>query len=406
MQTLIGLLAVTGMRIGEAIRLDRSDLDLEHARLVVRNSKFGKSRQLPLHPTTIQALRGYLRRRDQLRPRVDTPALLITATGKRLDRHNVERQFRQLRRQAGLTSPARIAAAAAARHPPQLCRSHHAGQLPGRRRSRRTPRATGHLPRACRSSRELLVPVRRPRAPRARRRTARIPSHGGIAMSALAPTLQAFFIDRLIAQRHASPHTIASYRNTMRLLLEFAQDRSRTPAAQLDLGQLDADLITAFLEHLEHDRQNTVGTRNARLAAIRSLYRFASLRHPEHAALIARVLAIPTKRHDRTLITHLTDNEINALLTAPDQRTWIGRRDRAMLALAIETGLRVSELTGLTCGDTHLGAVAHIACHGKGRKDRDHPTDQAHSRGATQLARRTRRASRRSAVPNQPRQPR
>jgi integrase/recombinase XerD len=192
-------------------------------------------------------------------------------------------------------------------------------------------------------------------------------------MSALAPTLQAFFIDRLITQRHASPHTITSYRNTMRLLLKFAQARLRTPAAQLDLGQLDADLITAFLEHLEHDRQNTVGTRNARLAAIRSLYSYASLRHPEHAALIARVLAIPTKRHDRTLITHLTDTEINALLSAPDQRTWIGRRDRAMLALAIETGLRVSELTGLTSADTHLSSVAHIACHGKGRKQRVTP---------------------------------
>jgi integrase/recombinase XerD len=192
-------------------------------------------------------------------------------------------------------------------------------------------------------------------------------------MSALAPTLQAFFTDRLITQRHASPHTIASYRNTMRLLLEFAQKRLRTPAAQLDLGQLDADLIGAFLEHLEQERENTIGTRNARLAAIRSLYRYASLRHPEHAALIARVLAIPPKRHDRTLITHLTDNEINALLSAPDQRTWIGRRDRAMFALAIETGLRVSELTGLRCRDTHLGSIPHIACHGKGRKDRITP---------------------------------
>ena len=192
-------------------------------------------------------------------------------------------------------------------------------------------------------------------------------------MSALAPTLQAFFTDRLIAQRHASPHTIISYRNTMRLLLAFAQQRLRTPAVQLDLAQLDADLIAAFLEHLEHERENTVGTRNARLAAIRSLYSFASLRHPEHAALIARVLAIPPKGHDRTLITHLTDNEINALLSTPDQRTWIGRRDRTMLALAIETGLRVSELTGLKCGDTHLGDVAHIACHGKGRKDRVTP---------------------------------
>jgi integrase/recombinase XerD len=124
----------------------------------------------------------------------------------------------------------------------------------------------------------------------------------------------------------------------MRLLLEFAQHRLRTPAAQLDLAQLDADLIAAFLDHVEHKRQNTIATRNARLAAIRSLYTFASLRHPEHASVIARVLAIPPKRHDRTLITHLTDPAIEALLNAPDADTWIGRRDRAMLHLAIETG--------------------------------------------------------------------
>jgi integrase/recombinase XerD len=192
-------------------------------------------------------------------------------------------------------------------------------------------------------------------------------------MSTLAPTLQTFFTDRLIAQRHASPHTIRAYRDTMRLLLEFAHRRLRTPAAQLDLAQLDADLIAAFLDHLEHKRQNTIASRNARLAAIRSLYTFASLRHPEHAAVIARVLAIPPKRHDRTLITHLIDPEIDALLNAPDPHTWIGRRDRAMLQLAIETGLRVSELTGLTRADTHLATPPHISCHGKGRKDRVTP---------------------------------
>jgi integrase/recombinase XerD len=192
-------------------------------------------------------------------------------------------------------------------------------------------------------------------------------------MSALAPTLQAFFTDRLIAQRRASPRTIASYRDTMRLLLQFAHKRLGIPAAQLDLEQLDADLIAAFLEHLEEERENTIGTRNARLAAIRSLYKFASLRHPEHAELITRVLAIPPKRYDRTLITHLTEPEIHGLLDAPDPRTWIGRRDHAMFALAIETGLRVSELVGLRCGDVHLAAPAHIACHGKGRKDRITP---------------------------------
>jgi site-specific recombinase XerD len=192
-------------------------------------------------------------------------------------------------------------------------------------------------------------------------------------MTALAPTLQAFFTDRLIAQRHASPHTIRSYRDTMRLLLDFAQHQLRIPPAKLDLAALDADVIAAFLDHLEHERENTIGTRNARLAAIHSLYTFASLRHPEHAALIARVLAIPPKRHDRRLITHLTDPEIDMLLAAPDLTTWIGRRDRAMFQLAIETGLRVSELTGLTLANTHLGTPAHISCHGKGRKDRITP---------------------------------
>jgi len=192
-------------------------------------------------------------------------------------------------------------------------------------------------------------------------------------MSTLAPTLQAFFTDRLIAQRHASPYTIASYRDTMRLLLKFARQRLGIAPAQLDLAQLDADLIGAFLDYLEHERRNTIGTRNARLAAIRSLYAFASLRHPEHAALMARVLAIPPKRHDRTLITHLTEPEIAALLAVPDLTTRIGRRDRAMLQVAIETGLRVSELTGLTRADLHLGTPPHVACRGKGRKTRVTP---------------------------------
>jgi integrase/recombinase XerD len=192
-------------------------------------------------------------------------------------------------------------------------------------------------------------------------------------MSALAPTPQAFFTDRLIGQRNASPRTIVAYRDTMRLLLAFAQRRVATPAAQLDLADLDADLIAAFLDHLEHERGNTIGTRNARLAAIHSLFRFAALRHPEHAALIERVLAIPPKRHDRALVTYLTDPEIDALLAAPDRTTWIGRRDHAMLLLAIESGLRVSELTGLTRADAWLGAGAHASCHGKGRKHRVTP---------------------------------
>ena len=192
-------------------------------------------------------------------------------------------------------------------------------------------------------------------------------------MSALAPTLQAFFTDRLIAQRRCSPQTITSYRDTMRLLLQYAHATVGRAPSELEVADLDAELVSAFLDHLEHDRHNTVGTRNARLAAIRSLFNYASLRHPEHAAEIARVLAIPPKRNDRTIVTHLTKPEITALLAAPDTTTWIGRRDHSMIQLAIETGLRISELTALTRADTHLDSAAHVACHGKGRKDRITP---------------------------------
>jgi integrase/recombinase XerD len=192
-------------------------------------------------------------------------------------------------------------------------------------------------------------------------------------MSALAPTLQAFFTDRLIRQRQASPNTIAAYRDAFKLLLAFVAQHSGKAPSQLDVADLDAETIASFLDHLEHDRHNSVSTRNARLAAIRSLFRFAALRHPEHAAVIERVLAIPSKRFDRALIDYLTDLEIDALLAVPDPTTWTGRRDHALIALAIQTGLRLSELIGLRCGDLHLGTGAHVACHGKGRKDRITP---------------------------------
>jgi site-specific recombinase XerD len=192
-------------------------------------------------------------------------------------------------------------------------------------------------------------------------------------MSALAPTLQAFFTDRLVGQRNASPHTIAAYRDTLRLLLTFTADRTAKQPSALDIDDLDAPLIGAFLDHLEHERHNSVRTRNARLATIRSLFRYAALRHPEHAATIQRVLAIPPKRFERTLITFLTEPEIDAVLAAPERGTWTGRRDHAMLLLATQTGLRASELIGLTCGDVHLGAGAHVSCLGKGRKQRITP---------------------------------
>ena len=192
-------------------------------------------------------------------------------------------------------------------------------------------------------------------------------------MSALALTLQAFFTDRLVRQRNASPNTIAAYRDTLKLLLAFASKRLGREPSQLDIGELDATVIAAFLDHLEHDRGNSISTRNARLAAIHSLFRYASHRHPDHAQDIQRVLAIPIKRSDRALVTFLDTDEVNALINAPDRTTWTGRRDHALLVTAIQTGLRATELTGLNFADVHLGNGPHVNCRGKGRKERITP---------------------------------
>lgn len=192
-------------------------------------------------------------------------------------------------------------------------------------------------------------------------------------MSALAPTLQAFFTERLINEKGASSHTIAAYRDTFRLLLAFAQKHTCKQPSTLEIEDLDAPLIAAFLDHLEHGRGNSPRTRNARLAAIHSLYRYAALRHPEHAALISRVLAVPSKRFDRAIVSYLTNQEVDPLINAPDRSRWIGRRDHALLTLTIQTGVRVSELTSLRCHDVHLGAGPHVQITGKGRKQRATP---------------------------------
>ena len=196
-------------------------------------------------------------------------------------------------------------------------------------------------------------------------------------MTLIAPTLQAFFTERLIKQRNASPRTIASYRDTLRLLLCFVRDTTGRPPSQLGWNDLDEPVIASFLAHLEHERHNSPRTRNLRLTAIRSLYRYAALRHPEHAAVIQRVLAIPTARFDRPQITFLTQTECQALIDAPDPSRWEGRRDRALLTLTIQAGLRVSEVTAINCGDVTLDTGAHVRIHGKGRKDRAVPLTSA-----------------------------
>jgi site-specific recombinase XerD len=183
----------------------------------------------------------------------------------------------------------------------------------------------------------------------------------------LAPTLESFFTDRLLCQKRVSPNTIASYRDTFRLLLRFAQQQTGTRPASLELTQLDAPMIGAFLEHLETGRGNSARTRNVRLGTIHSFFQYCALRHPEHAALIARVLAIPAKRSERRTVTFLHPAEVKALLASPDRATWAGRRDHALLLCAVQTGLRVSEVIGLTCADVQLGTGAHLRAEGECR---------------------------------------
>lgn len=192
-------------------------------------------------------------------------------------------------------------------------------------------------------------------------------------MTLLAPSMQRYFTDRLIGQRRASPNTIATYRHTFQLLLAFVTDRTGTPPSTLDIADLDAPLIASFLDHLQTARGNTVATRNNRLAAIHSLFAYLALHHPEHADTIQRVLAIPAKRTERNLLTYLTNTEVDALLATCDQATWTGRRDHAMLALTIQTGLRISELIALDCQDITLRPGANVHTIGKGRKARRTP---------------------------------
>ena len=185
--------------------------------------------------------------------------------------------------------------------------------------------------------------------------------------------LEGFFTERLMHQRQASPHTIASYRDTFSLLLRFVQERTNKAPSTLSLQDLDAPLIGAFLDHLEQGRGNGPRTRNTRLAAIHAFFGYAALYEPGASALVQRVLAIPSKRFEHKAIAFLTDEESEALVAAPDTDTWLGRRDRTLLLLTVQTGLRVSELIGLCCQDVVLGHGAHVCCLGKGRKARCTP---------------------------------
>jgi site-specific recombinase XerD len=197
------------------------------------------------------------------------------------------------------------------------------------------------------------------------------------ASASFAPLLERFFIQRLMQQRQASPHTIISYRDTFRQFLKFAQQRLHKAPSSMDLEEIDAPLVVAFLDDLEKRQGISIRSRNLRLTAIHSFFRYAALEAPDHSAQIQRVLAIPSKRFTRTLVNFLTRAEVDALLAAPDQRTWSGRRDHAFLLVAAQTGLRLSEMTGLKREDLVLGAGAHVRVIGKGRKERCTPVTRS-----------------------------
>ncbi len=191
-----------------------------------------------------------------------------------------------------------------------------------------------------------------------------------ITATSLAPLLERFFTQRLMQQRQVSPHTISSYRDTFRQLLIFAQQRLHQPPSCLNLEQIDAPLIVAFLDHLEKQRGLSVRRRNLRLTTIHSFFRYAAFELPTHGGQIQRVLAIPSKRFARTLVSFLSRAEVEALLAAPDSSTWSGRRDHGFILTAVQTGLRLSEMTGLQRPDLIFGAGAHVRVIGKGRKER------------------------------------
>jgi site-specific recombinase XerD len=196
-------------------------------------------------------------------------------------------------------------------------------------------------------------------------------------MTALATSVQTYFTTFARTQRDLSPNTISSYRDTWRMLLKYLTTTLEVPTAALDLDAVTAANVTGFLDHLEQERGNNAKTRNTRLTAIRSVLGRALPDHPEHAATITQVLAIPPRRTTRPVIEFLVPAEIDALLAAPDPRTWTGRRDHALLALTVQTGLRISEICSLTYDDVHLGTGPHIACTGKGRRRRITPLTKA-----------------------------
>ena len=302
--------------------------------LTVRDTKFGKSRWVPLHPSTRRVLSDYARRRDGHLGAPRSPYFLVAERGGRLLPQYVYRVFWRLSREIELRG-------ASAHEGPRLHDFRHRFAVTtlinwyrsGQSVDTQMPVLSTYLGHSC--IRNVLVSVGLPRAHGARRAPTR-EALGGITMNTV-PTLPAllerFFTDRLMRQRRVSPNTVASYRDTFRLLLAFAQKHLGKAPSSLDLEDIDATLVCAFLDDLETHRSTSIRTRNLRLTAIRSFFRFVSYEEPAHSAHIQCVLAVPSKRRDKRMVHFLVRPEIKALLAAPDRSTWLGRRDYILLLL-------------------------------------------------------------------------
>jgi integrase/recombinase XerD len=378
--TLLGLLASTGLRPGEAPALDRSDVDLDHGLLSIRQTKFGKSRMVPVDDSTRDALRQYAEQRDALCARPQSQAFLLSERGQRVHGNTARRMFAMLSCATGLrpaTGSRRWGRGPRLqdfRHTfatRRLVEWYRAGLdvRPGAAEA-------DDVSRSCRGRPHVLVHPSRSRAPGSGDgASCQAASAGRCTMSApsFPGLLQRFFTERLVAQRGASPHTVAGYRDTFRLLFAFATKRlGRAPSA-LRVEDLDVRFVEAFLDHLERDRDNRPRTRNHRLSALHAFFRYVALAEPALSLQCQRILAIPPKRFERGPEEFLTEEEITALVSAPNTDTWIGQRDRALLLVAVQTGLRNSEMTSLRRQDVELGVGAHVRCLGKGRKSRCTP---------------------------------
>ena len=401
-RTLIGLLAVTGMRIGEAIGLDRGDFDAIGGVLTIRNGKFGKSRELPLHPSTVAALGDYLRRSRSTPPAAEhvppcssrrrAPGCSTRTFRTRSSSLSVAPASRRARRRAGRGSTTFGT----------LCRPHRFLTLIAMAATQERAGPAVDLSRPRRPGQDVLVSLGAPRSCCNWPVIGLERQLGGARMTALSTTLQAFFTDRLIRQRQASPHTLAAYRDTLRLMLVFAAARQGTEPSRLELRRPRCRVVGAFLDTSSTSGKTACAPGMLGLPLSDRLFRYAALRHPEHAAPIERVLAIPPKRFERRLVTFLTEEELDALLCRPRRgRPGPGGATMPCFRLACPNrpaGVRTDRPSTVAMSISSSGA--HVSCMGKGRKQRITPDHLRHGRRAARLAGRTRRAADGASLPD------